>query len=64
MSEKKDAYGVTPGYDGSSTPTGSSLKEHDDPALAEVLALSPEERAAAERKLVRKIDMRLIPWMT
>jgi hypothetical protein len=33
-------------------------------ALAEILAWSPEQREEAERKLVRKMDFRLIPWMT
>lgn len=32
-------------------------------APASVASLSPEERAAAERALVRKIDLRLLPMM-
>lgn len=32
--------------------------------LAAIMAMSPEERALAEKKLLRKIDMRLVPWMT
>lgn len=32
--------------------------------LHEILAWTPEQRADAERHLVRKIDRRLIPWMT
>jgi len=32
--------------------------------LAEILSWSPEKRAEAERKLLRKMDIRLIPWMT
>lgn len=34
------------------------------PEMAAFLASSPEERAAVEKKLIRKVDMRLIPWMT
>lgn len=42
---------------------------HDDatranPILDQILAMDPAEYKAFERKLLRKIDLRLIPWMT
>lgn len=35
-----------------------------NPHIEAFLAMSPEERAATEKKLLRKMDLRLIPWMT
>lgn len=32
--------------------------------LQQIEAMSVEERAAFEKKLVRKMDIRLLPWMT
>lgn len=32
--------------------------------LAEILSWSDEERAAREKALLRKMDVRLVPWMT
>ena len=34
------------------------------PEAAEVAAMSPEEYAAFERKLLRKMDLKIIPWIT
>ena len=31
---------------------------------AQILAMSPEEYAAAEKKLLRKMDLNIIPWIT
>jgi hypothetical protein len=47
----------------------NNIKTKDDamlnsPHLDTILSMSPEERAEVERKLLKKIDMRLIPWMT
>ncbi|EIW68677.1 hypothetical protein TREMEDRAFT_44495 [Tremella mesenterica DSM 1558] len=42
----------------------STLPDHKRALAAEIAAMSPEEYRVAERKLVRKIDKNLIPWMT
>lgn len=35
-----------------------------NPELEEILSWSPEEYAERERRLLRKMDIRLVPWMT
>lgn len=35
-----------------------------NPELEQILSWSPEEYAAQEKKLLRKMDLRLVPWMT
>jgi hypothetical protein len=36
----------------------------NSPYIESFLAKSPEERAAIEKKLLRRMDLNLIPWMT
>lgn len=43
---------------------GEKHAESPNPLLDEITAMSPEEYAAFEKKLMRKIDKRIIPWMT
>lgn len=35
-----------------------------NPELETILSWTPEEFAAEEKKLLRKMDLRLVPWMT
>jgi len=49
--------------------TGSDTKRDleqtvNSPHVEAFLAMTPEERAEVEKKLLRKMDFRLIPWMT
>lgn len=43
-------------------PTGVSTEVNAE--LAEILSWSDEERAVREKALLRKMDLRLVPWMT
>lgn len=42
----------------------SAVADPSNPYAAELAALSPEEYIAMEKKLLWKIDRKLIPWMT
>lgn len=47
--------------------TVKDISSPPDPVLAvreQIAAMSAEEYALAEKKLLRKLDLRLIPWMT
>lgn len=35
-----------------------------NPELETILSWTPEEYAEQEKKLLRKMDLRLVPWMT
>lgn len=35
-----------------------------NPVLEEYLAMEPADRAAFDKKLLRRMDLHLIPWMT
>ena len=37
---------------------------YSSPEAAQIAAMSPEEYAAFEKKLVRKQDLNIIPWIT
>lgn len=37
---------------------------HDEESAKIIAAMSAEEWAVAEKKLLRKMDVQLIPWMT
>ncbi len=37
---------------------------HSPEAAAQLHAMSWEEREALDKKLVKKIDIRLVPWLT
>lgn len=37
---------------------------HSNEYAAQLAALSPSEYAEMERKLVRKMDLRMVPWLT
>lgn len=41
-----------------------NVEEPVNPILEEIKAMTPDEYAAFDKKLMRKIDMRIIPWMT
>ncbi len=41
-----------------------TIPDHSKAAAAQIAAMSAAEYAEAERKLLRKLDLRLIPWMT
>ena len=41
-----------------------TIPNHNAEAAAQLAAMSVEEYALAEKKLLRKLDLRLIPWMT
>lgn len=43
---------------------GSVVPGSNADLAAEIAAMSPEEYAAYEKKLLWKIDRNLIPWMT
>ena len=45
-----------------STRDGSPV--YDSPEAAQVAAMSPEEYAKFEKKLLRKMDLNIIPWIT
>lgn len=51
-----------------STNKGADLQPvtfmHHEESAKIIAAMSPQEWAAAEKKLLRKIDFQLIPWMT
>jgi hypothetical protein len=41
-----------------------TLPDPASDAAAQLAALSPAEYAAMEKKLVRKMDTRMVPWLT
>lgn len=41
-----------------------TLPDHSQAAAAELAAMSPEEYAAFEKKLMWKLDLKIIPWIT
>ena len=41
-----------------------TVPDHSEAMAAQIAAMSPEEYSQAERKLLRKMDLNLIPWMT
>jgi hypothetical protein len=41
-----------------------SHDEENPSVAAQLAAMSPEKYQEAEKKLIRKMDMKLIPWMT
>ena len=41
-----------------------TVPDHSKGVAAQITAMTPEEYAEAERKLLRKLDFKLIPWMT
>ena len=41
-----------------------TMPDHSKAVSAQIAAMTPEEYAEAERKLLRKLDLKLIPWMT
>ena len=47
--------------DGKISPTGP---DHRSEFGAKIAAMSPEEYAEAEKKLLRKMDLNIIPWIT
>lgn len=56
--EKKSEH-LTEVYQGE-----KNVEEPVNPILEEIKAMTPDEYAAFDKKLMRKIDMRIIPWMT
>ncbi|KAL7421740.1 hypothetical protein Q5752_003511 [Cryptotrichosporon argae] len=50
--------------DGVSLPDGQMPKELDPAIEQQIAAMSKEEYAEVERKLLRRLDINLIPWMT
>lgn len=45
-------------------PGEKNVEEPTNPMLEEIKAMTPDEYAAFDKRLMRKIDMRIIPWMT
>lgn len=43
---------------------GEKNAESPNYILDEIKAMTPDEYRAFEKKLMRKIDLRIIPWMT
>ena len=41
-----------------------TVPDHNAELRAQIAAMSPEEYSEAEKKLVRKIDLHIIPWIT
>ncbi|OCF76535.1 hypothetical protein I204_02232 [Kwoniella mangroviensis CBS 8886] len=41
-----------------------TMPDHSKLAAEQIASMSPEEYAEAEKKLLRKLDLNLIPWMT
>ena len=41
-----------------------TVPDHSKAVAEQIAAMSAEEYALAERRLIRKLDLRLIPWMT
>ncbi|WRT65182.1 uncharacterized protein IL334_002125 [Kwoniella shivajii] len=44
--------------------TPSTIPDHKQSLAEEIAAMSPEEFDLAEKKLIKKIDRNLVPWMT
>ena len=40
-----------------------TIPNHSKEAAMQIAAMSPQEYALAEKKLLRKLDLKLIPWM-
>lgn len=47
-----------------SHPNPFGVPDHDQSAARELAAMSPEEYAAFEKKVLRKMDWNIIPWIT
>lgn len=47
-----------------STPPNEKDRAPLNPLLEQYLAMNPAEKAAFDKKLLRRIDWHLIPWMT
>lgn len=44
--------------------TPDTFPNHDDTAAQQLRSLSKEEYDELERKTVRKMDLRMVPWLT
>lgn len=62
--EKVDASILVPSNASTTDHNPSTIPDHSNDAAEQLRRMSKEEYDEFERKLLRKIDRRMVPWLT